>query len=373
MHLRRNFRKSKKGISTVFGMIFFLLIVMVVFASFAIVLNKNLSLEQSMIQVRQMDIDKGNEQIKITGQGTTNLYTDITSNSLTINCIFNNTGTLPVEVIRLWIEDLTNNNVGSLTISGADSILQQGQAKYYRGTVNIQIANPANDQFRFWFVTARGNKFTLEETATIVQTIIQPVSPANEFNIGPFILLFSNDSFRYTADNSPPTPNNPAGSMPDISVSQTAYQIDNDNQRITFNIQIKNGATQNIELSQESFFLVEVRELSGQGAPGTTEYERYFHIVSPSSAYNSLMPYSPDYSQVLLAGQISTLRFAASTVAGSNFLNPEGECQPLQGDGDNGDNLNNLCWTFLVLFWRYQNSPYTYGTTIAYYAIHTLP
>jgi hypothetical protein len=349
-------------------MIFFILIVMVVFASFSVVLNKNLGLEQSMIQVRQMDIDKGNEQIQIS-QGSTNLYTSITSNSLTLSCILNNTGTLSVELIRLWIEDLSNNNAGSLAISGADSILRQGQAKPYSGTVNLQVANPASDHFRFWFVSARGNKFTLGEPATIIQSITEE----NEFNIGPFILLFSNDSFRFTADNSPPSPNNPAGTMPDISISQTAYQIDNDNQRITFNIQIKNGATQPIELSQESFFLVEVRDLASQGVPGTTEYERYFHIVSPTSTYNSLTPYYPDFSQALPAGQISTLKFAASSVGGNAFLNPEGEYQPLQGNGDNGDNLNNLCWTFLVLFWRYQNSPYTYGTTVAYYAIHTLP
>jgi hypothetical protein len=338
-------------------MIFFILILAIALASFTIILQQNRNLEQTTVQNRQMDLDRANEQLAIINP----ILQSPNTTSVSLSCVLNNTSPLVIQLVRLWVEDVTTQEYGNQALSIP---LQQGESQSFTSTVNL--ANSAQDNFTFWFVTARGNKFTPQEPATTIQSM-------SDFNIGPFILIFSNDSFRFTADNYPPAPTNPAGSLPDISVPQTAYQIDNDNQRISFIIQIKDGDKQAIELSQESFFLVEVRNLASQGVPGTQEYERYFHLVSPSSAYNSLTAYSPDYSQVLPAGQISTLKFAAETVGGHTFLNPEGEYQPLQGDGDNGNNYTNLCWTFLVLFWRYQNSPYTYGTTIAYFAVQTLP
>ncbi len=42
-------------------MVFFLLIVMVVFASFVIVLNQNTGLEQTTIKAKQMDLDRYTE------------------------------------------------------------------------------------------------------------------------------------------------------------------------------------------------------------------------------------------------------------------------------------------------------------------------
>ena len=61
MNLPRNFQRNRKGIGTVFGMVFFLLIVMVVFASFMVILNQNTSLEQTTIQAKQLDLDRYTE------------------------------------------------------------------------------------------------------------------------------------------------------------------------------------------------------------------------------------------------------------------------------------------------------------------------
>ncbi len=61
MILRHNFQRNKKGIGTVFGMVFFLLIVMVVFASFVIILSQNTGLEQTTIQAKQLDLDRYTE------------------------------------------------------------------------------------------------------------------------------------------------------------------------------------------------------------------------------------------------------------------------------------------------------------------------
>jgi len=98
-----NLRRNKKGIGTVFGMVFFLLITMIVFASLIVILNQNTSLEQTVIQTRQMDNDRAREQVTISLQTTTSLYTNVGTSSVTVNCVINNTGNLPIQLVRLWV------------------------------------------------------------------------------------------------------------------------------------------------------------------------------------------------------------------------------------------------------------------------------
>ncbi len=366
MHHR--FRRNERGVSTVFGMVFFLLIVVIVFASFFTVLNQNILLEDSMVQLRQIDNDRAKEIM---------VLKTVAKNGNDFTFRINNTGTLSAQVVRLWVEDSTGKT-GSWSVPGDQQVFLPNE----EANCGIATISGLNNDLRYSFVTARGNQFTYGVTgpqgpqgspgADGTDGINGTSGSTGETYVGPFILIFSRDSFMFTADNSPPTPNNPAGSMPDISVPSTAYKIDNDNQRVTFHVQIGVGGTRNVEISQQSFFLVEVRELSG-GNPGTTEYERYFHVVRSSSTYNNLQTYTPDFGQVLPAGQVSTLKFAAQSVGGTSFLNPEGEYQPLQGDGDNGNTNENLCWTFLVLYWRYEGSTDEFGTTITYFAIRTSP
>ena len=112
-----------------------------------------------------MDNDRANEQLTIVPQTSTNLFTDIVESSITLNCILNNTSTLPVQIVRLWIEDTSNNAAGSVLVSSAEGTLRQGQTISYSGTVSLQVANPSTDLFRFWFVTSRGNQFTLQQSA----------------------------------------------------------------------------------------------------------------------------------------------------------------------------------------------------------------
>jgi hypothetical protein len=162
MIFHRDFRKSRKGIGTVFAMVFFLLIVMLVFASFMIILNKNTGLEQTIIQSRQMDNDKAKEQLTINLLPSIDLYSNGGSNSLVVNCLVNNTGTLPVTLKHLWVQDNTTNTVGDLAIS---LDIQQGDSTNYSSDPVIFPSNvQVTDQLIFWFVTSRGNQFTIQQS-----------------------------------------------------------------------------------------------------------------------------------------------------------------------------------------------------------------
>src|ERR1700690_760828 len=114
MNLHHNLRRNNKGIGTVFGMVFFLLIVMIVFASFMIVLNQNTGLEQTTIQAKQMDLDRYTELQTVS---IANPETAVLNNRVYLLCDITNNGTLPTELTRLWVKDITNDSVGNVLLS----------------------------------------------------------------------------------------------------------------------------------------------------------------------------------------------------------------------------------------------------------------
>ena len=149
MNSHHNFRRNRKGIGTVFGMVFFLLIVMIVFASFVLILSQNTGLEQTVIQARQMDNDKAKEQVEISKLYDAALFS-VVGNSITVKCNLTNTGTIIVQLNRLWVEDLTTNQSQNGPIS---VVMRQGQTLNYSSSLTFSTPIKSTDQFRFWFVT----------------------------------------------------------------------------------------------------------------------------------------------------------------------------------------------------------------------------
>ena len=86
----------------------------------------------------------------------------VSGNSVTLNCVLANTGNIPVQVVRMWIQDITNPGIDSSPISDAIGSIGNGQVKPYTGTATFTSTVQSNDQFTFWFITARGNQFSLQ-------------------------------------------------------------------------------------------------------------------------------------------------------------------------------------------------------------------
>jgi hypothetical protein len=136
-------------------MVFFLLIVMVVFASFMIILNQNTGLEQTTIQAKQLDLDRYTELETVS---ITNPETAVLNNVVYLLCDITNNGTLPTELVRLWIRDITNGTVGNIILSPS-LVLQPGSSTEYFKSVPVLNAS-SNDQFSIWFETTRGNQIS---------------------------------------------------------------------------------------------------------------------------------------------------------------------------------------------------------------------
>ena len=119
-------------------MVFFLLIVIVVFACFVVVLNRTTTLRANYSQTRQVDLDKGDEQLIVSSQSTNDFFNiDTNAKTVTVNCMLSNTGTLPVEIVRLWVQDATNPEKVESSPIPTDEVIGEGQAKPFSNFVTF--------------------------------------------------------------------------------------------------------------------------------------------------------------------------------------------------------------------------------------------
>ncbi len=156
MNLHHNLQRNTKGIGTIFGMVFFILIVMVVFASFVIILSQNTGLEQTTAQAKQLDLDRYTELETVS---VANPEAAVLNNVVYIECSLTNNGTLPTQFVRLWIKDITQNTTGETLISPSITLLPSATPTYYFNQAYVTNAGPS-DQFSFWFITTRGNRIS---------------------------------------------------------------------------------------------------------------------------------------------------------------------------------------------------------------------
>jgi len=166
MNLRRNLLSSKKGISTVFGMVFFILIVMIVFASFMIILNQNTSVQQTEAQANQADLARYQEMTTVS---VVNPALATGTNVVFINCFVTDAGTLPTQLIRLWVRDNTTGIANNLAISPTIT-LQPGANIHYFNAISLSNVL-SNHTISFWFVTTRGNDISASPTTSQLNTV----------------------------------------------------------------------------------------------------------------------------------------------------------------------------------------------------------
>ena len=152
---RRDFGRNRKGIGTVFGMVFFILIVMIVIASLMVILNQNTGLEQTTIQAKQLDLDRYTELETVS---INNPETAVLNNVVYVSCSVSDNGTLPVELDRFWIRDVNTGTVNNIAVTPSVT-LQPGASTYYFNYLSI-AGSSYSDQFIIWFVTARGNSIS---------------------------------------------------------------------------------------------------------------------------------------------------------------------------------------------------------------------
>jgi hypothetical protein len=176
LNFSKRFKKSNKGVGTVFGMVFFLLIVVIVFGSFLTVLNQSVQLEQTMIQTRAIDNTIAREALLFYSVNGANVHV-------------RNMGSFASQIVRLWYED-PSGNYHFVSVPSNRQTIQP-----YDPDWQYSIGS-SDENNKYWIITARGNVFTLQQD---IGTEGPPGADGNDGN-----KWYNDESTQWSRYNPPP-------------------------------------------------------------------------------------------------------------------------------------------------------------------------
>ncbi len=143
---------TRRGLSSVVGMVFAIIVIASSVGYVTYSMNLLDKYNQAVLSRNQIAIDKGNENFQI--------YSAKISNSGKFNITIANTGNLPINITRMWVQNTTANDwVNFYTINKA---VNPGSLLVNIGQSSPVGANAAN-AYNLKLVTSRGNtmQFTL--------------------------------------------------------------------------------------------------------------------------------------------------------------------------------------------------------------------
>jgi hypothetical protein len=140
------------------GTIIMILVAMFLFYNvYMFTVNRDMDYQNIVIRSQQMDADRATETLTIVSPGTTG------GNGvpIVVTLTLVNGGSVPIQVVRLWLKDLTSGHEGFATISllSLNVALQPGSSTIQSFNVPLSGAF-ASDTFALTLVSSRGNSVT---------------------------------------------------------------------------------------------------------------------------------------------------------------------------------------------------------------------
>ena len=196
--LKRIWKGRSKGVSTVIGTVFLMLIIFMVSTNVLLwTFSQNALYTQAVKDENQKSADKLNENV-IASDGNYSVSGD----EVTVKAILKNAGGIAAQIINLWVFDTNSSNLRyankslNFNLNPGDTLNLTGLSGV---TVTILGADSSHE-FVSWFVTARGNTVALEEMQTQEEGVI-----VAEVAQGIGYLGMDFDQFRYFEYNSSDT------------------------------------------------------------------------------------------------------------------------------------------------------------------------
>ncbi len=181
---KKIWKGSSKGVSTVVGTVFLMLIILMVATNVLVwTFSQNAQYNEEVMKRNQEEADSRNENV-VASIGNYSVDGD----KVTVETELRNSGSVAAQIVNVWVLDTTTQRYGF--IDGPESLnlnLNPGDSRTASAEVTIPGASEGHT-FNSWFVTARGNTIPLEEFAN-------PKSTYPKIVMGALVLDF--DKFRY--------------------------------------------------------------------------------------------------------------------------------------------------------------------------------
>jgi len=161
---RKRLASNRKGYSGIIAAIFLVLIILFFYFNVYTFMNdRNAAFQDTVGRVTQMDVDRITEHLSVIGLS----YSLEGPSSVSASFTVTNTSPLSIEIVSVWIKDLTNYGYNS-TAPVPPIVLEPGERLYVPpGLSSVTLSGASSsDLFASWFVTARGRVFNTVSTVT---------------------------------------------------------------------------------------------------------------------------------------------------------------------------------------------------------------
>jgi len=151
-------RRNRKGYSGIIAAIFLVLILLFLYFNvYTFMLDRNTAFQDTVGETQQMNLERNTEQVTLSDI----TFTVLGNNRIDVSCTINNKGSIPSQLVRLWVEDTTINKYVNLDIRDPnlhyDYVLPAGSRQGFTTTIDM-LGVSQTDEITMWFVTGRGNK-----------------------------------------------------------------------------------------------------------------------------------------------------------------------------------------------------------------------
>jgi flagellin-like protein len=147
--------RNRKGYSALIGTIIMVLVVVFLYFNvYLYTLDRNKDFQDVVSRSQQLDADRTSEKVTISSAN----YTNGGGGAIVINCTLINSGSVPTQIVRLWLQDtsIPAPNVGNSSLLSGNFVLQPGVTKFQNFSVLLPGAS-SSDSFALRLVTSRAN------------------------------------------------------------------------------------------------------------------------------------------------------------------------------------------------------------------------
>ncbi|MFQ6064035.1 MAG: ExbD/TolR family protein [Candidatus Bathyarchaeia archaeon] len=308
--LKKIWNGSSKGVSTVVGTVFLMLIIFMVSTNVLLwTFSQNAEYNEEVMARNEEEAERRSENV-VSSDGEYSVDGD----KVTVETTLMNEGSVAAQIVNLWVSDTTTQTYGyNETIRSLNLNLNPGDNRTVSAVVTVPGASES-DTFNSWFLTARGNTVPVEE-----DLVAEFVESHPWLDIGLIRFRFEHNSLNFTS----PSYHDP---LPGWVVPS--------GEELMFHVKIVNTGTVNVTLRKFCvFYAMEYR--SGQGGAAQKSYP--FYIVSPDSAYpgnkagqGEMYPYDEETNPCVLqpnsegkwwlGGPPVTVKFGSKNMGGDSTI-----------------------------------------------------
>ena len=166
--LPHKFTRNRKGYAGLIATIIMVLIILYFYFNvYQFTLNRNADLQDVTSRSMQLDADQTTEQVIISSANYS-----AAADQVTVDSEIDNLGPIPVQIVRLWVTDLTTGTIGNVSTG---FVLQSDSSIIGSWTVSLPGTLSGETQFAMRIITGRGN--VISPTSTQHQGLTGPQGP----------------------------------------------------------------------------------------------------------------------------------------------------------------------------------------------------